>query len=220
MDKKKEKQSAIEKRLQKMDIRFDQGEEFVVVDIGSGCIKVGFSGEDLPRVVMPTCVGERMKEEESAQGEKKEKKEYKYGNEAYVNMKDGMNKDGFDLTHPVQRGVIVDMDQTEKILQYIFEKQMNLDTKCINVLMTDSPFNNKKNKQEIADRMFESFKVKSFALMNTAVLSLFSTGKTCGLVAECGEGISYTVPVFEGYALPHAMHFIPVAGKDVTDKLL
>ena len=66
MDKKKEKQSAIEKRLQKMDIRFDQGEEFVVVDIGSGCIKVGFSGEDLPRVVMPTCVGERIKEEESA----------------------------------------------------------------------------------------------------------------------------------------------------------
>lgn len=96
---------------------------------------------------------------------------------------------------------------------------MNLDTKCINVLMTDSPFNTKKNKQEIADRMFDYFKVKSFALMNTAVLSLFSTGKTCGLVAECGEGISYTVPVFEGYALPHAMHFIPVAGKDVTDKL-
>ena len=68
--------------------------------------------------------------------------------------------------------------------------------------------------------MFESFKVNSFALMNTAVLSLFSTGKTCGLVAECGEGITYTVPVFEGYALPHAMHYIPVAGRDVTQKLL
>lgn len=89
---------------------------------------------------------------------------------------------------------------------------MNLDTKNINVLMTDSPYNTKKNKQEIAELMFETFKVKSFSLMNTAVLSLFSTGKTTGLVAECGEGISYTVPVFEGYALPHAMHYIPVAG--------
>lgn len=68
--------------------------------------------------------------------------------------------------------------------------------------------------------MFELFKVKSFSLMNTAVLSLFSTGKTCGLVAECGEGITYTVPVFEGYSLPHAMHYIPVAGQDVTAKLL
>ena len=65
-EKKKDKQSAIEKRLQKMEIRFDQGEEFVVVDIGSGCIKVGFSGEDLPRVVMPTCVGERAVEVDTA----------------------------------------------------------------------------------------------------------------------------------------------------------
>lgn len=97
---------------------------------------------------------------------------------------------------------------------------MGLDSKSINVLMTDSPFATKKSKQDLAELMFESFKVKSFALMNTAVLSLFSTGKTCGLVAECGEGISYTVPVFEGYALPHALHYIECAGQDVTKKLL
>ena len=97
---------------------------------------------------------------------------------------------------------------------------MNLETKNINVLMTDAPYNSKQKKQEIAEMMFEVFKVNSFALMNTAVLSLFSTGKTCCLVAECGEGITYTVPVFEGYALPHAMHYIPVAGRDVTQKLL
>lgn len=97
---------------------------------------------------------------------------------------------------------------------------MGLETKSINVLMTDSPFSTKKNKQDIAELMFERFRVKSFALMNTAVLSLFSTGKTSGLVAECGDGVSYTIPVFEGYALPHAMHYIPVAGKDVTELLL
>lgn len=111
------------------------------------------------------------------------------------------------------------MNRTEQILQHIFE-QMCPDTKSINVLMTDSPFSTKKNKQDIAELMFEKFKVKSFALMNTAVLSLFSTGKTTGLVAEVGDGVSYTVPVFEGYAMPHAMHYIPVAGRDVTDLLL
>jgi actin-related protein len=51
--------SAIEKRLSKMEIRFDAGEEFVVVDMGSGLIKAGFSGEDLPRVIMPNVVGEK-----------------------------------------------------------------------------------------------------------------------------------------------------------------
>ena len=68
--------------------------------------------------------------------------------------------------------------------------------------------------------MFDDFKVKSFALMNTAVLSLFSTGYTTGLVAEVGEGVTYTVPVFEGYALPHALYSLDVSGQDVTKKLI
>lgn len=60
--------------------------------------------------------------------------------------------------------------------------------------------------------MFEKFRVESLALMNTAVLSLFSTGKTSGIVVESGEAVSYTVPVFEGYALPHAIHKLDIAG--------
>jgi len=51
-------------------------------------------------------------------------------------------------------------------------------------------------------------------------LSLFSNGTTTGLVAESGEGVTYTVPVFEGYALPHAMQTINVAGQEVTQKLI
>ena len=69
----------------------------------------------------------------------------------------------------------------------------------------------------MAQIMFEKFKVESLAIINTSVLSLFSTGKTTGLVVECGEGVSYTVPVFEGYALPHAIHKLDKAGQDVTN---
>lgn len=53
-------------------------------------------------------------------------------------------------------------------------------------------------------------------MINTATLSLFSTGTTTGLVAECGTGVTYTVPVFEGFALPHAIHRLDVAGMDIT----
>jgi actin-related protein len=68
--------------------------------------------------------------------------------------------------------------------------------------------------------MFEHFRVESLAIMNTSVLSLFSTGKTTGMVVECGEGVSYTVPVFEGYAMPHAIHKLDIAGQDVTNELI
>ena len=68
--------------------------------------------------------------------------------------------------------------------------------------------------------MFDTFKIKSLAIMNTAALSMYSTGKVSGLIAESGEGISYTVPIFEGYALPHAMIKLEVAGQDVTQSLI
>lgn len=82
--------------------------------------------------------------------------------------------------------------------------------------MTDSPMNTKENKQEICKMMFENFKVNKFTLINQATLSLFSTGTTTGLVAESGEGLSYAVPIFEGFALPHAVLTLNVAGQDVT----
>jgi actin-related protein len=82
--------------------------------------------------------------------------------------------------------------------------------------MTDSPMNSKENKMEICKMMFETFKVNKFTLINQATLSLFSTGTTTGLVAESGEGLSYAVPVFEGFALPHAVLTLNVAGQDVT----
>jgi actin-related protein 3 len=159
-EKKKDKQSAIEKRLQKMEIRFDAGEEFVVIDMGSGLTKVGFSGEDLPRIVMPTVLGEKTVEVDSSAnnaiggGELKKMKDIKYGNDAYANMKDDVNKDGYDLHFPVQRGIVVDINHAENLLKNVFE-QMNLDSKFINVLMTDSPFTTKKSKQDMAELMFE-----------------------------------------------------------------
>ena len=48
--------TAIQERLKKMETFFDQ-KEFVVVDHGTGFVKAGFSGEDLPRCVIPSVVG-------------------------------------------------------------------------------------------------------------------------------------------------------------------
>jgi actin-related protein len=56
--------------------------------------------------------------------------------------------------------------------------------------------------------------------MNTAALSMYSTGKVSGLIVESGEALTYTVPIFEGYALPHAMMQLNVAGQDVTEQLI
>jgi actin-related protein len=141
------------------------------------------------------------------------KVEWAYGNAAFT------SRNTHQLVQPIKRGIIVDFEAMTNLWKHIF-KELNIDSKNANVLLTDAPLNSKENKIRMADIMFEELKVESLAIMNTAVLSLFSTGKTTGIVVECGEGVSYTVPIFEGYALPHAIHKLDIAGQDVTEELI
>ena len=66
------------------------------------------------------------------------------------------------------------------------------------VLLTDVPLNSKKAREKMTQIMFEKFSVKGFYIQTQAVLSLFASGRTTGIVVESGHDISHTVPVFEG----------------------
>lgn len=68
--------------------------------------------------------------------------------------------------------------------------------------------------------MFETFKIPSLYLAIQAVLALYATGSTTGLVLDSGDGASQAVPVFEGFALRPAVLRLGFAGRDVTDYLL
>ena len=52
--------------------------------------------------------------------------------------------------------------------------------------------------EKLAEVFFESFEVKNFHSANTAKLTLYSCGRTTGLVLNAGYQQTTATPVFEG----------------------
>ncbi|MFS7916643.1 Actin-51 [Helianthus anomalus] len=53
--------------------------------------------------------------------------------------------------------------------------------------------------------MFETFNVPAMYVVVQAVLSLYTSGRLTCIMLDYGDGVSHTVPIYQGFALPHAI---------------
>ena len=182
----------------------------IVIDSGSGSIKCGISGDDQPRSVLPTIIG-KPKSEKIKMGPARK--------ECYVGEQAKEKMGVLNLSLPIQHGQIVDWDSMEKVWHHTYYNELAIDPRDQNVLLTEAPTNTIQHREKMASLMFEKFQVPGLYIGNTAVLALYSSGRTTGIVLESGDGVTHTAPIYEGYALPHAVMRVNMAGRDMTEYL-
>jgi centractin len=85
------------------------------------------------------------------------------------------------------------------------------------VLLTEPPLNPRSNRDTAAQILFETFNVPALYTSIQAVLSLYASGRTTGIVLDAGDGVSHAVPVYEGFSMTSSIRRIDVAGRDVTE---
>ena len=90
---------------------------------------------------------------------------------------------------------------------------------CGQVLLTEAPLNPTSHRMAAAEIFFEKFRVPALFVSPQATLALYASGATTGVVLDSGDGVTFAVPVYEGFALQHAIVRADVAGRDVTEYL-
>ena len=184
--------------------------EHIVIDNGSGVIKAGVSGEQKPSVKFPSIVG--IPRGAGLIGQGNTKTEF-IGDEAQK-MRGVLN-----LTNPIKGGIVNEWEMMNKVWDYCFNSELRLDPAEHKVMLTEAPKNPKANREKMTEIMMETFNVQGLYIAIQAVLSLYSQGRTTGIVCDSGDGVSHTVPVYEGFQIPHGIRKNLIAGRVVTDHM-
>jgi len=187
----------------------DDDTQAVVIDNGSGMMKAGYGQQESPEVYFSSVIG-RPKYGTMVGSEVKEH---------YIG-KEAIDKRGvLTLSYPVANGIVNDWDDMTKIWEHTYYNELRCEPTERPAHLTEAPKNPTKNREKMLEIFMDTFQVPAFYVSVQAVLALYSSGRTTGCVYDSGDGVSHTVPVYDGFSLKHAIKRANLAGRELTTYL-
>ena len=191
-------------------------ENKIVCDNGSGFLKMGYAGDNFPRFTVPSVVGRPMLRSKQTVGDM-ELKEIMYGDEVTP------FRALLEVSYPIEEGRVKNWEDFAKLWEYTLHSRMGISKDGLGekkMLVTEAALNPKKNREKMAELIFERYGFGGCMFESQALLSLMADGCTTGLVFDSGDGVSHVIPVVEGYVQAHAVRRLNLAGRHVTNYLV
>ncbi|XP_063003353.1 actin-like protein 9 [Elgaria multicarinata webbii] len=182
----------------------------VVIDTGTGTCKAGFAGQQTPQSVIGTVVGYPT---EKSMRTRRDRADTFVGERAQF-------EPDVDLILPVRHGIIIDWEAAEVLWRHLFYHDLKVAPEDHALLMSDPPLCPTTNREKLVEVVFESLNSPGMYVAYQSVLSVYAHGKISGLVVDTGYATTHTVPVHEGYNLPHATERMDIAGVNMTSFLM
>eukprot|EP01038_Epipyxis_sp_PR26KG_P010648 gene10648-14300_t len=190
----------------------DTTDTTVVIDNGTGVLKAGFAGHDKPKTTFNSCVG-RIKH-------KKVMANNNLDGDIFIGSSVEKYRGAFKITYPIESGIVRDWGDMEKIWSYVYNRDcLAVQPEEHPVLLTEAPLNPYANREKAAEIFFEQLNVPALYFSVQAILGLYASGRTTGVVLDSGDGVTHVVPVYEGLAIPHAIMRMDLAGRNITEYL-
>jgi actin len=166
----------------------------VVVDIGRESTKVGVATSSLPCMFPSMARGTRHPTVLS--------KFHKWTGPEEI---DPLHPGDYKYDYPVKRGRMENLDAAVGLYSYGISKVLNVKEEEHPILISERSHTPLKERERHTQLVLEGMRVPGMYISNQAILSLYASGKTNGLVVESGYEMTECVPVFESYQVNSAI---------------
>nr|QGN00922.1 Arp2D [Drosophila algonquin] len=193
-----------------------KGRHIIICDTGTGSVKCGLAGSNLPAHIFPSIVGRPvLRAMNTCDMAGLQVEDVMVGDEA-LKMRSMLR-----VSHPMENGAVLNWEDMCHVWDYTFGPQkLDIEPTNSKILLAEPPMVPTRDREKIIELMFEKYGFDATYLASQAVLTLYSQGLMTGVVIDAGDGFTHICSVYEESALPHLTKRLRVSGRDITRNLI